>query len=432
MGLLDWFRRPGRTSDAEPSRTARPPDTGSTETPRPERPDRDLIETVEPRWFQVDLERREPIDLSDSIGDFGMELAEGTDANLVCSAFSIYEAWLRVWAGSRGACRSELEKALALPPDPEGVREELGQRIEAIRAASSDDCTITTANAIWHQPGLAIAEDFERDWGGFTRELDFSDPLAAAAEINRWVEEHTGGMIRDMFDRSTIGALGPLMIGNACHLNAKWAYPFEADETEPAPFTTLEGEETRVPMMRQTGYQEMVVTESFELLAKDYAGRRLRFVIVLPAAGRFAEVRRSLRYAALRRTLASCATTGVLLEIPRFRLDSQPDIDPLLKSRGADSVYSSDTADLTGLSPNARVPGQELFVRGTRHRAVIDVDEERTEASAATLLDVPVPGLFGPTRPYEFRANRPFLFFVVDRKTETPLFSGQVVDPSEG
>ncbi len=379
--------------------------------------------------LDLDLDSRGDGSLVDSIGDFGLELARETDKNLVCSAFSVFEAWLRVWAGTHGLCRDEIAAALQLTDEEKAVRETLRTFAKRL-AAAGENCTLTTANAIWVRPGLRIEQSFEAEWGGATCELDFSDASQAASTINRWIAERTNEMIRDVIDKTKILPDTAMILTNAIYLKARWKNPFDDFGTMDEPFETLSGEEVEVPFMSDRTVYKCMATDEIEVLRKPYRGGALELVIVLPRAGLFGEVRRKLSFHAVQRAIAATKGVDTFLRLPKFSIESSPEIDPILQSRGAIAVYDASTADLSALSPDALVSGQELFVGNSIHKARIDVDEAGTEAAAASVVETTFGSALPSPPPFEFSADRPFLYFIVETSTNLPLFAGQVVDPS--
>tara|TARA_R110002096_G_scaffold361075_1_gene554063 strand:+ start:594 stop:1634 length:1041 start_codon:yes stop_codon:yes gene_type:complete len=345
----------------------------------------------------------------------------------VYSAFSIFEAWLRVWAGSQGTCRSEIATALQLKEGEQEVRAKLATLTARITTAG-EDCTVATANAIWVRPGLRIARAFETEWGT-TRELEFADTAQAAKTINDWIAERTNNMIRDVVEARTIPPLTSIILANAIYLKAKWGTPFDESDTDDETFRLLNHEDVQVPTMWDRGRYACVATDDIEVLRKPYSGGAFELVVVLPRAGRFEEVRGTLTFQSVCDALAATQPIDTILKLPKFSIESTPEIDPFLQSRGAEAIYDPSRADLSALSPDALISGQELFVGQTLHKARIEVDEGGTEAAAVTVLET-----FGcaPTKtppPYAFTVDRPFLYFVLETASNLPLFAGQVVDP---
>lgn len=405
MGIFDWLlgKKPAAANTPVDAQTAGSPS---------------------PPVLEVSLADR-GIGLGGAIGDFGLDLGRGCDENLVCSSYSIYEAWLRVWAGSVGGCRTELDTALGVSDESE-VQAALTALHAAIDESQNEDCVVESANALFVRPGLTIRDAFESAWGGSTREVDFADATRAADAVNGWVAEHTHEMIQEIVNEQTISSATALMIANAIYLKAKWADPFEQHATWSSPFECLDGSRRDVPTMAHMSQYRCARTADFELLRKPYRGGGLEMLIVLPAAGRFEVVRDRLAYGALDVARLAASPLLTTLFLPKFSIESAPEVDPLIRARGAEAIYSQSAADVSAMTPDARNPGEEIFVSHTAHRARIDVDEEGTEAAAATVVEM-LAGA-APPKPYVFRVDRPFLYFVIDCETGTPLFSGQVVE----
>lgn len=367
--------------------------------------------------------------LSSSIGDFGLRLAAVTsDKNTVLSAFSAYEVWLRVWAGARGECRDEISRSMGLKGNE--VRARLAEIVEALERAQNDDCVIESANAIWKRATLELESDYREAWGASIRDLDFSDAKTAAASVNAWVSEQTRGMIPRIVSERDITPVTAMILANALYLDAKWAFPFSGTNTSEDEFTPLTGQPVRVSMMYHVDDYKCAATDDFELLTKPYVDSTLEFVVVLPREKRFSEVCAKLTWPSVLKVLDAARPVKTLLSLPRFRVESSPDIDDLLKSKGARLVYQQKEANLSAMSSQALNPGDELFVSLTRQICRIEVAEKGTKAAAVTAVIMQSGAVAGQPKdpPYPFCVNRPFLYFVVERTTGTPIFSGHVVE----
>jgi serpin B len=202
-----------------------------------------------------------------------------------------------------------------------------------------------------------------------------------------------------------------LVLANALHFKAAWDEPFHV--TREGPFKLASGAEIKVPVMSQTehfGYAEKDGARAVELR---YEGGRFSMVIVLPREGAAGAVPEGL--------VDAIKGRKVEIHLPRFRIESGYRLEETLVAMGMKTVFGPD-ADLSGINGE-----RDLFVAAVAHKAFIQVDEEGTEAAAATVAMAEVKSEVG--KPVEFRVDRPFLFLIRDRERKTVLFLGRVSDP---
>lgn len=220
-----------------------------------------------------------------------------------------------------------------------------------------------------------------------------------------------------------------LALCNAVHFKAAWAKDFVEEKTKPATFTLLDRQRIQVPMMRHTEWFSVAKAEGCRLLRLPYAGD-FQMVVVLPrhTAG-LAELERTLSAEKLAEWLMAidgAATAFLALELPKFRTSAQPDCATALAKLGVRSGFDLQAADFSGI---AREPG--LAVGNVLQKAVIDVNEQGTEAVAAGYVVLSSLGVGEPKlpTPKPFKVDRPFLFLIRETSTGVVLFMGRVVDP---
>jgi serpin B len=259
-----------------------------------------------------------------------------------------------------------------------------------------------------------------REYGARVSTVSFDGP-AATRTINRWVAEQTRDRIRTLFEqleRDTV-----LVLANAVYLKAVWAQQFDRSSTRPGPFTTPGGGAVTVPVMREA-LQDVAYarTAEWERVTLPYLGGELAMRIVLPTrvVTDAAQLTPLLRDATA--STARDRRTTVSLTLPRWDARTRLDLKPALEALGMGAAFTG-TADFSGIAE-----GEDLFVGQARHQADVTVDEEGTEAAAATGISMRVVGAIPPGVPV--RVDRPFVWAVVHEPTGTPVFAGHVVDPS--
>ncbi|MFB6104204.1 MAG: serpin family protein [Halobacteriaceae archaeon] len=367
--------------------------------------------------------------------------------NRFLSPYSIGVALAMVYAGARGQTREEMAETLRYHPTDEGLH----RSIAALRADlpfGDPDRTPTptpttnenpqhgeskkmpfqllAANAAWFQTGFPIREAYRRtltEYYGITAgRVDFEDHHERARrQINAWVADQTRQEIPELFPPDSLAARTRLVLANAVYFQASWADRFTADATEPASFTALDGSTQEVSMMHEHMTVPYGRVDGHEIIELPYAGPGVDMVVVLPEAGRFREVERSLtprRFAAL---LDATEQREGDVVLPRFQHRSSLSLPEYLQAMGMQRAFSG-RAEFSGISP----AGEDLAIGDVQHEATITVDEEGTEAAAATGVEVVL--VSAPANPFEFRADRPFIYAIRHRSTGAILFLGRLVD----
>lgn len=265
-------------------------------------------------------------------------------------------------------------------------------------------------------------------FGAEVARLDFSyDPEESRGVINAWVEEQTRRRIRELLPSGSIHQRTRAVVVNAVYFYGKWDPPFDPAQTKDRVFYVGGEDEADVPMMRRYGglYGR---ADGVQLAELPYAGGELSMLIALPdRIDGLPEVERRLD-AALVAEWRSRVGEAVELELflPRFRIESDAiALKPVLRALGIELALS-DAADFSGITE----PGQDpLKIDEAYHKTFVEVDEKGTEAAAATAFAMGIIESMDETQPPVFRADHPFLFFIVERATGTILFAGRVVDP---
>ncbi len=363
-------------------------------------------------------------------GDLYRRLAEDAgEGDLFFSPTSVSIALAMTWAGAEGETRRALAEALHFG-DPEAVHETLGAQL---RSWNLDDTpyTLRVANRLWLQDGLTLAPSFaatvERAYDAPVDQVDFAAAESTRKRINGWVADQTADRIRELIPHGVLDADTALVLTNAVYFLGTWQHAFDPEETEPAPFTTLAGEEVEVPLMHRTGSAIYGEGEGYQAISLPYDGERLSFVAVLPEAGSaLGDLEADLGPALLSALVADLRPhRAVEIHLPSFRIEQGASLAGPLSDLGMEVAFGP-RADFSGLIEGDR----PLFIDDVFHEAFIEVDEAGTEAAAATAVIVAVRSRPVPEpEPPVFRADRPFLFFVWDHETETALFLGRVADP---
>jgi serpin B len=368
---------------------------------------------------------------------FGLDLYRrlaADDQDLVFSPASIAAALQLALLGARGSTAEQLAAALHLDQtDPAGGAE-TGLRLlsEVIQKAGANaGSTLRAPNTLWVQAGLPLEPGYTRQLqdvaAAAVEEADFSGaPQQARAAINELIAEQTAGKITNLLGRDAVTAATRLVLANAVYLKARWAFPFTAAATKDAPFHPGDGAEPiTVAMMHRTASLSYLRGDGYQAVLLPYEDLPLAMAIVLPD-GPLAGLASQLGGdgSGLGPLLAGADRQRVAVALPKFRQRTSAQLIPLLRQLGVQDAFTG-AADFTGITAATR-----LVIDAVVHQAYIDVDEQGTEAAAATAIGMRAMALRREPEPIPFTVDRPFLFAITDTATGLPLFLGQLTHPA--
>ncbi len=355
----------------------------------------------------------------------------GQSGNLFYSPFSISLALAMTYAGAQNATESQMAQTLHfdLPQDQlHAALNALALTLEERQgSAEQPGFKLNVANALWGQDGFAFQPEFldtlALNYGAGMQAVDFSRSEEARQTINDWVADQTEEKIKDLIPEGALNALTRLVLTNAIYFNAAWLTPFDANETRQDSFDLLDGSEVQVPMMRQTESFGYLEAEDYQAVELFYEGRQLSMVILLPDEEQFESFDASLDDETLQSILAGLEMQRLDLSMPKFKVESSFGLAKTLADMGMADAFDVTKADFSGMT------GQpDLYITDVVHKAYVDVNEEGTEAAAATGVVMGLKSM--PTgEPIQVKIDRPFLFLIRDVETGTILFMGRVVQP---
>jgi serpin B len=357
------------------------------------------------------------------------------DANLFYSPYSISLALAMTYAGARGQTATEMAQALhyTLPQDElhpafNALDQALASRGEQVDEEQGERFRLHVANALWGQQDFHFSPEFldllAEHYGAGLRLLDFQNaPEPSRETINRWVEEHTEQKIVDLLPPGSIDSLTRLVLSNAVYFNAGWMHPFAEATTQDAPFHLLDGSTVTVPMMHESERLGYAAGKGWQAVELPYVGGELSMVVLLPDEGQFEAYAQNLDAQGLAAALQSLERTQVQLAMPRFEYEAGAKLKGALTQLGMEQAFTDD-ADFSGMTGEP-----DLYIDDVYHKAYVAVDEEGTEAAAATAVVMDVKGM--PMRPVEVQVDRPFIFLIRDVQTGAILFLGHVVNPAQ-
>ncbi len=349
--------------------------------------------------------------------------------NLFYSPHSISVALAMTYAGARAQTAEQMARTLQFLLEQEGLHAAFNwlDTELATRGEGDEGFTLNVVNAIWGQKGYDFLDAFldvlAENYGAGLRVLDFveeTEPSRIA--INRWVSDETEGRIEDLIPPDAINPLTRLVLTNAIYLDASWKHPFDKDSD--GPFYLLDGGQVTVPMMKQTEALGHTSGQGYQAVELQYDGGELSMVILLPDSGQFDTFEKQLDAQLVASIIEDIQSTPVALTMPKFEFESDFNLKAAFQAMGMTDAFVWNTADFSGMTGD-----RDLFISDVVHKAFVSVDEEGTEAAAATGVVI-APTAMPPDPDIEVKVDRPFIFLIRDIETGAILFLGRVTNPA--
>jgi len=349
------------------------------------------------------------------------------DGNLFISPYSVSTALAMTWAGARGETARQMSEVLHFSLEQERLHPAFAALLAADEAKPEQSgYELHLANALWGQTGYDFLPEYleltKRHYGAGLREVDFAKAAEQARQtINAWAEGETRQKIKNLLTPANMTPPPTLVLTNAIYFKGDWASRFDPDHTSTGDFHLNQRDKVRVPLMHHSGEFAYAATENVEILELPYEGDRLSMVVLLPTkADGLASLEKSLDRKTLERWLEKLERKTVRVTLPRFKLESRCDLATTLKAMGMTDAFGG-AADFSGMTGR-----RELFISQVIHQTCVEVNEEGTEAAAATAVTMK-----RTSRHASFAADHPFLFLIRDTNAGGLYFIGRVANPAQ-
>lgn len=363
------------------------------------------------------------------------QLLKEKDGNLFYSSYSISQALAMTYGGARAQTEMEMAAAMQfllaqgqLHPAFNKLDMELAKRGQGAKGQDEKGFRLKVVNAIWGQKDFkflsAYLDLLAENYGAGLRIVDYiKSPEPSRQIINQWVSEQTEGKIKDLLPTGAINELTRLVLTNAIYFNAAWASQFRKESTVEGKFTLLNNSQVSAAMMKQRHSFPYAEGDSYQAVQLPYDGGELAMIILLPKAGQFKIFETGLDNQKVSQIIQSLKVNEVDLTMPKFKIEAELGLKQTLSQLGMRVAFDAAQADFSGMDG-----AKDLYITDVVHKAYVSVDENGTEAAAATGVIVGTTGM--PAEIKTMSIDRPFVFLIRDIKTGSVLFVGRVMNPA--
>lgn len=394
-----------------------------------------MAESSRSREKKPDVTPEDYQTLVDGNNTFALDLYQslrGEDGNLTLSPFSVSLALAMTYAGARGETESQMAQVLhfgsqaATHPAFNALDRAL-EEADINLDKDQEPLQLSIANAVWAERTFTFLSDFldtiAVNYGAGIHLSDFvNNAQAERKAINTWVSEKTEDKINDLLPEDAVNSSTRMVLVNAIYFKADWLDQFDANNTYDAPFTLLDGSQVQAPLMGQEMSIPYLSGDGFQAAELPYAGGTAAMDIIVPDAGRFEEVESAITYEMFNEVVGNMSVTTLGLRMPKFKVESSFPLADTLFQMGMPAAFDPDTADFSGMTGS-----RDLFIGNVIHKAFVAVDEEGTEAAAATAVVMMERAARLPD--INLIVDRPFIFFIRDLESGQILFIGRVLNP---
>ncbi|MBG1264945.1 serpin family protein [Nostoc sp. WHI] len=356
---------------------------------------------------------------------FSEVLKNDTEKNIFISPSSIAIALAMTYNGASGSTQQAMAKTLELQGMnlPE-INSSYAAALNQLLDNSDAKVQLNIANSLWANQDVSFAPDFLKKTQDFYQakvsNLDFKD-AAASSIINNWVKENTKGKITKIVE--TIEPNKVLFLINAIYFKGSWSNEFDKNQTAEYPFYVKSGEQKQHPMMSQKGDYRYYESEQFQAVSLPYGkDGKVSFYIFLPKQNSSLKAfDQNLNVENWDKWMTQFNEQKGFIRLPRFKTDYDVTLNDALKTLGMEEAFSN-KANFSGM-------GKNFAISQVKHKTFVEVNEEGTEAAAATSVGMVATSLRQEPEPFRMIVDRPFFCAIRDNQTGSILFMGSIIEP---
>jgi serine protease inhibitor len=355
---------------------------------------------------------------------FGRLGQDERDKNIFISPFSISAALTMAYNGAGSTTKEAMKHTLGFSPLTEEEINQSYKSLAELLTGVDKKVTFTSANSIWHAQQYQLQAPFVQTnktyFDATVQGLDFSS-AGAKSTINNWVKDKTKGKIEDIIQE--IRPEHVMFLVNAIYFKGTWTYPFDKQLTQKSTFRKEDGSTANVDFMTMKGGKYLYHSDARrQLIDLPYGNRQYSMTLLVPNGPHtVGDLTRDLSSEQLSSWLASADTSRLDLRLPKFKLEYQKELSETLQQLGMAEAFSSQ-ADFSRMLAGSN---QGLAISEVLHKTFVEVNEEGTEAAAATSVGIELTSM-----PPSVRVDRPFIFLIREKSSNAILFIGQLMNPS--
>lgn len=337
------------------------------------------------------------------------------EENYMVSPFSLKMAMMIAANGAEGETKQEILDTFAVE-DINVFNEKAKQIIEKYN--NTEYVKLNVANSIWLNTSLAgnniefidayknIVKEF------YSGEVGAEDENTIANVINKWIEEKTNEKIKNVLDPSKKAEFIAALV-NTIYFKGEWDTQFEEKSTSKETFTSRDKNKAKIDFMHNTGYYDYYEDKNIQMVKLPYRGNDLSMSFVLPKDEENMDIKSALENMTLEK---------VELSIPKFKTEYELEFNDTLKTMGIEKAFDDRAANFLAMLSNA-----DIYIETVLQKTFIEVDEAGTEAAAATAVIMYEGSAIEPEqeKPKVFKADKPFIYFIMDEATGEILFIGE-------
>lgn len=384
--------------------------------------------------IQMNAQQTSSIADSNNLFAFNLysQLSKQEPGNLFFSPFSISTALAMTYAGARNETEKQMRDVLHFNVEQKGFHADYRNYLDAIEADTGKDLVLEIANSIWVENSCKIRPSFSEivkdEYNSVSKNVDFARHTEETRqEINSWVENKTHDKIKKLLAKGMVKSSTKLVLVNTIYFKAKWESPFNAAATRKAIFHQSDSVNDSASFMNKAGYYKYYRDSILQALEIPYYNGKISMLILLPnkvnGISKVENAWDETYYSKIIRSLSD--TSDIRLSVPKFKITLESILNIPLSEMGMPIAFSGN-ADFSGIASG------RLSIGVVIHKAFIDVNEQGTEAAAATAVGIMLTSTGPPrTPPIPFIANHPFIFLIKDNATGSILFMGKITDPAK-
>jgi len=354
---------------------------------------------------------------------------QNSKENVFFSPFSISASLSMTYAGSAGATEAEMKDVMSYKSNTDGFHKEFKSILENFKKKGEDNVKINVAQSVWAQKDYNYETDFlvslRANYLSPVQKTDFVDAknrVESLKKINDWAAEKTNKKINNLLPKDALSDATRLVLVSAIHFKGSWETPFKKASSKQLDFKTINKKTVKVSFMQGMAKVNLYENEIVQVAEIPYKGDATMIIFLPKKEDGFSDLQKQFTYDNYSIWTSNFTKSSVSLIIPKFKIENSFDLEKPLKKMGMKTAFGkkADFSKMTG--------DQSLFISKIVHKAYIEIDEDGTEAAAATAVVMDRKSAMNEL-PTAFRADHPFIFIIKENTTNTILFVGHYVQP---